>query len=110
MGCVSTCGNFNAKQAVTNLQIVAWEGCVITKHFDATTGAFLGVSTDTPGCSVQVGDFNHQDTNPPKPVSGLTLSDGSGSEQITFGDGSATSGDNSCFSTFVGGVYSRVCR
>lgn len=106
-GCVSTCGNFNPKQAVKNLQIVAWEGCIIEKHFSATTGAFLGlsVSPTTPECSVDVGDVNDPD-NPPQPVTGLML----GTEQVTFGDGDATTGDASCFNTFVGGVYARVCR
>jgi hypothetical protein len=108
-GCVSTCGSFNPHQGVKNLQIVSWEGCVIEKHFSPTTGAFLGVSTDTPGCTIEVGDFNNS-LNPPRPVTNLTLTDTSGTEAITFADGDATSGDSSCFNTFVGGVYARVCR
>jgi hypothetical protein len=106
-GCVSTCGNFNAKQAVKNIQIVVWEGCEITKYFSPTTGAFQGVTVTGEGCTVLPGEGLYDGgVTPPPPVTGLFLGD----EQVTFGDGDATTGDNSCFNTFVGGVYARVCK
>jgi hypothetical protein len=117
-GCVSSCGNFNAHQAVSNIKIVVWEGCQITKYFSPTTGAFQGVTAapldipNPPNCDVAVGEYNT--ANAPKPVTGLLLQDtsttGSPQEPVTFADGDATSGNGSCFNTFVGGVYSRVCH
>jgi hypothetical protein len=101
-GCVSTCGGFNFHQAVNSIQLVSWEGCQISKYFSPTTGVFQGVTVDPP-CTVTVGAYN---VDGPQPVSGLGL----GGDTITFGTGDVIIGDASCINTFVGGVYSRVCR
>lgn len=105
-GCVSTCGNFNPKQAVKNSQIFRWEGCEFMKMFDSTTGSFLGVQlteNSDPACRVDKGEFQGDG---PQPVTDLQL----GGEAVTFADGDATTGDNSCYTTLVGGRYARVCK
>jgi hypothetical protein len=109
-GCVSTCGAFNPKQGVKTGENFVWEGCSGTKWRDSATGAFLGLTTETPGCLVEVGEYLNGD-KPVRPITDITLSDPlSTAEGLTFGDGDATQGDNSCFYTFVGGVYAKLCR
>jgi hypothetical protein len=100
--CVESCGNFNPKQAVLSQATVEWEGCQITKHFNTTNGAFLGVTVTGSACYVDKGGF----MDGPAPVADLLL-DG---DRLQFADGEGTNGTDSCFYCWYGGGYSKVCR
>jgi hypothetical protein len=101
--CVESCGNFNPKQAVLSQSTVEWEGCQITKHFNTTNGAFLGVTLTGSACVIEAGGFLG---GGPEPVSGLML-DG---DNLQFADGEGTNGTDSCYYCWYGGGYSKVCK
>jgi hypothetical protein len=95
--CVASCGDFDPKQGIIKEVIFQWQDCVLKQTFDADTGDFLGGDVVSGPCSADV---------PLGPVSDIFLD----ADVVTHADGSVSSGDDSCYTYFSGGVYCKWCR
>jgi len=109
-GCVSTCGNFDPDQTLKKVEIVDFKGCSVEFDTSLTTGAVLNVtllpvcsSTPTGPCSTNASCSFY-----PGNVSDLQLyQNGVGTLGTgNFGDGTISTGSNSCTTRIIGGkVY-----
>lgn len=115
-GCVSSCGNFNPDQTLKRSEVVDFKGCAVQFDTSVTTGAVLNTTHLLPTCSItqpppcstnpncsalMVKDVKDIEIRLQTNLGFVSLGTGN------FGDGTFSTGSNSCTTRVIGGrVYS----
>jgi len=107
--CVHQCGAFDPNQSIRKIETFKFKGCEVSFEFDTATGDVTDFSVaPVPGsgavCTPKQGLISELLLN------GGIISPGDPNENVTFGDGWISSGNDSCTTRLISGRYYTVCQ